>query len=1263
MQLKRILPLFLLICTCPAWSQTNLKLDQTRSISRSVFEVVIEKSDSDEIKYEEELPRELIPYQERIDPYDSIGTAFAVGKNLFLSAAHVFSPENRTIQQNISLRDTSGTIYPVRRIFKYDNQKDFILFTVEGLDNSQWLELSGVVEINEYVYAVGNAYGEGIIFRNGLLTSLTPEKEKGAWRWLRYSAAASPGNSGGPLLNQDGKVIGIVTAKSQNENLNYGLPVTEVGNLEPGPGLLHESMTYQIPNINYKFRDIFNYSIALPQDYEDLQEELNADQEEIFRKSIQGLKEYYQNEIFPFDKGSEELLTATTATLFPYIINEKDDSTWQLSKPKDIYTSEYSGGGYLKTGNIWDDTFWQLELPEGESVWDYFETPRKLMDLYLAGNKITRKVGSADIRITSYGEPEEAEWFSDKWGRQWLRTVWLLPFADCEVIMYALPTPSGAVGISNIVRTSQAYTYDLDFKVMLNFIYVSFFADFNQWTAYLANPERTARIFDSINFQYTIGETARFNSDSLNVVYDGSLIGISDKSRLFMVTGFCKNRDSYTWDISRLFFYESDVSANYFALEKKYRPIDPHDSDKMEDWNNVVGQKYPFDRDPICTKGKTYIHDTRNIQNGKETDPSLNYLWTYYLSREGEWEDEEILPLFMKLDSGFSLTELEKQRALYGTGLDYIEQQSLSRVNGINIFQAISTDEQEIFSYLVEKGVNLDARNGEGKTPLMVALEMEQQQKAEKLIEAGVELNISDTDGNTPLLLSLRQMPESTAEIILKEGADPAMKDNNGYTPLMEAARSEYAEIAMKIAMMGVPVDPVNSNGRSALYYALCSGLDELAIKLMKMGAPASLDENANYSMLMMALKYTSEETSRYLIQKGTLLNGCTAKGWTPLLYALRYGKSEIAAYLLRKEKDVNYADENGWSPLHMSVRYSTLENVKALMDAGADIELRTGNNNTNILSLSFYNDENPDITDYLLNQDIPIDETAKDGWTTLMTALRYGTEEQAWQIFKSSGNHSGRTDEGWTPVMFAVRYDHPEIARELINSGCPVNEKNKDNFTALHLAAGNSDLETVRALVEHGADITLLNTDNKTPLMQAIRNGKEKIASYLLEKGSALDTISQTDWTPLMLAIRYSSPELVKELIRCGAPIGNSATADGWNDFLLAARNSTEEICRLMIDNGADFRQKNNANYTALHFAAQYNEGVVNLLIENGLKLNDQNSSGRTPLHQAVEGKNLQSVKILLQAGARRDVTDKDGKTPEDLIDRENTAILSLFQ
>ncbi|MCT7094643.1 trypsin-like peptidase domain-containing protein, partial [Salmonella enterica] len=79
-----------------------------------------------------------------------------------------------------------------------------------------------------------------------LYTSQTPEEQDGRWKWLRFSAAASPGNSGGPLLDKDGKVIGVVVMKSPDENLNYALPIDLVLKAPANLGDIDTRESYQL---------------------------------------------------------------------------------------------------------------------------------------------------------------------------------------------------------------------------------------------------------------------------------------------------------------------------------------------------------------------------------------------------------------------------------------------------------------------------------------------------------------------------------------------------------------------------------------------------------------------------------------------------------------------------------------------------------------------------------------------------------------------------------------------------------------------------------------------------------------------------------------------------------------------------------------------------------------------------------------------------------------------------------------------------------
>ena len=102
---------------------------------------------------------------------------------------------------------------------------------------------SDVVELGEKVFAVGNPQGEGISVTDGIISkdseTISLKRLDGASgtfnvRVLRTSAAINGGNSGGGLYNAEGELIGIVNAKSVEEdvdNMGYALPISMVKNL------------------------------------------------------------------------------------------------------------------------------------------------------------------------------------------------------------------------------------------------------------------------------------------------------------------------------------------------------------------------------------------------------------------------------------------------------------------------------------------------------------------------------------------------------------------------------------------------------------------------------------------------------------------------------------------------------------------------------------------------------------------------------------------------------------------------------------------------------------------------------------------------------------------------------------------------------------------------------------------------------------------------------------------------------------------------
>lgn len=104
--------------------------DLQQQIRASTFEVVLKKPGEGSVVYEKPLPLELLPYVERTDPYRSIGTAFALGNNSYVTAAHVLIAAVGSQYGAPALRGSDGAVHPLATIQKFSAFEDFVVFSI-----------------------------------------------------------------------------------------------------------------------------------------------------------------------------------------------------------------------------------------------------------------------------------------------------------------------------------------------------------------------------------------------------------------------------------------------------------------------------------------------------------------------------------------------------------------------------------------------------------------------------------------------------------------------------------------------------------------------------------------------------------------------------------------------------------------------------------------------------------------------------------------------------------------------------------------------------------------------------------------------------------------------------------------------------------------------------------------------------------------------------------------------------------------------------
>jgi uncharacterized protein len=142
--------------------------------------------------------------------------------------------------------------------------------------------------------------------------------------------------------------------------------------------------------------------------------------------------------------------------------------------------------------------------------------------------------------------------------------------------------------------------------------------------------------------------------------------------------------------------------------------------------------------------------------------------------------------------------------------------------------------------------------------------------KAQELLSANPPgiVNARDGDGNTPLIIAIARSDPEWTGFLLNKDADPNIAGKNGDTPLIVAARFGFDEAVEWLLSLGAKVDATNKMGETALITAVVQRHAPIVRKLLEAGAdPDKTDTAAGYSARDYARRDTRARTILQLIE------------------------------------------------------------------------------------------------------------------------------------------------------------------------------------------------------------------------------------------------------------------------------------------------------------------------------------------------------------------------------------------------------------
>jgi len=158
-----------------------------------------------------------------------INTSTGSGSAFYLSEHNIFITNYHVIEghHEVAIEDNDKNTF-VGKVVLVNIDEDIAILIAEATIKTEIpLEIADISKLNtrEEVFVLGFPYGMPYTETQGIVSA--PKQLMSGKHYIQTDAPVNPGNSGGPLVNKAGEIIGITTAKFNDaDNMGFAVPIT-----------------------------------------------------------------------------------------------------------------------------------------------------------------------------------------------------------------------------------------------------------------------------------------------------------------------------------------------------------------------------------------------------------------------------------------------------------------------------------------------------------------------------------------------------------------------------------------------------------------------------------------------------------------------------------------------------------------------------------------------------------------------------------------------------------------------------------------------------------------------------------------------------------------------------------------------------------------------------------------------------------------------------------------------------------------------------
>ncbi|KAF4956355.1 hypothetical protein FGADI_3932 [Fusarium gaditjirri] len=424
------------------------------------------------------------------------------------------------------------------------------------------------------------------------------------------------------------------------------------------------------------------------------------------------------------------------------------------------------------------------------------------------------------------------------------------------------------------------------------------------------------------------------------------------------------------------------------------------------------------------------------------------------------------------------------------------------------------------------------------------------------------------------------------AKLLIEAGANQAASNDNGHTPLHTAVDLASGETVEFLLDHGASIEDQDPNNRRALDMAASWGsFAALKIILQRKDEVERLEHHPDRHPVNQAAEFGHNKCLEILLLHGFSPNIATPAGETALRLAIQDRRIDLCKTLLSNKADPDLAPGNAYTPLIQAISMGDLTLVKLLIEHGATIDKR--------------------------------EAPPGEGWSR-------------------------------TPLGIAADWSKPEIFQYLLGNGADPNARDSDDIPVIGAAISVGDMNMVQWLVEADAEVNVSYFESRsTPLHEA--TAYPEMVRLLIKHGADVNRVNGDSRTALSLAVSANHLATVQILLQESKTKPDLSAATIKWELRMAICAGYTNVVEALLEAGADVNDTNEAGETLVVSAIKNNasSGMVRKILEYNPDLELRDNKDNTVLHHIKPTTNLETIRLIVNAGGNLSVSNSDKETP----------------